>query len=244
MAAAEILKTFLLNFLLSEKCYDVFFLEMNLLDVPCLKVLLSKILGLGIIAGSVMVKLPQIFKILRAKNAVGLSFKSVLLEMLSITGSMTYSIRNHFPFSSWGEAVFLMFQTLTIGFLIQHYSGRMQRGVVLLLVYFLLVGLLLSPITPLVGVAFLQALNTPAIMFSRVIQIVTNYRNGHTGQLSALTVFLLFAGSLARIFTSVQETGDQLMVLTYVVASTFNGIIAAQLLYYWSVPTEMGKKTE
>lgn len=38
----------------------------------------------------------------------------------------------------------------------------------------------------------------------QLIQAVTNYRNGHTGQLSAISVFLLFAGSLARIFTSLQ----------------------------------------
>ncbi|XP_051900754.1 mannose-P-dolichol utilization defect 1b [Pristis pectinata] len=244
MAAAELLKTLLLNFLLTERCYDEFFLELNVLHVPCLKILLSKVLGLGIIAGSVMVKLPQIFKILRAKSTAGLSFKSVLLEMLSITGTMTYSIRNHFPFSSWGEALFLMLQTLTIGFLIQYYAGRTHQGVLLLLVYSLLVGLLLLSVTPLVVVAFLQTLNMPAVIVSRLIQIVTNYRNGHTGQLSAVTVLLLFAGSVARIFTSIQETGDQLMVLTYVVSSLFNGVIATQLLLYWSVPLDKVTKAD
>ena len=47
------------------------------------------------------------------------------------------------------------------------------------------------------------------IVVGKLIQAVTNYKNGHTGQLSAITVFLLTAGSLARIFTSIQETGDQ-----------------------------------
>ncbi|XP_072349256.1 mannose-P-dolichol utilization defect 1 protein-like, partial [Scyliorhinus torazame] len=191
VAAMAVLKPFLLHFLLTEKCYDSFFLELNLLDVPCLKILLSKVLGLSIIAG--------------------------------------------ISDGSWGEALFLMLQTLSIGFLVQCYAGRTQKGVILLLVYFALLSLLLSPLTPLMGVTFLQALNMPAVIVSRLIQILTNYRNGHTGQLSAITVFLLFAGSLARIFTSVQETGDQLMILTYVVASSFNGVIASQLLYYWRV---------
>ncbi len=44
------------------------------------------------------VKLPQIIKLMRAKTAEGLSFKSVLLEMLAITGTMAYSIANRFPF--------------------------------------------------------------------------------------------------------------------------------------------------
>lgn len=42
------------------------------------------------------------------------------------------------------------------------------------------------------------------ILCSQLIQAATNYGNKHTGQLSAVSVFLLFAGSLARIFTSLQ----------------------------------------
>ncbi|XP_062903634.1 mannose-P-dolichol utilization defect 1b isoform X2 [Mobula hypostoma] len=207
MAVAELLKTFLINFLLTERCYDELLLELNFLHVPCLKILLSKLLGLGIIAGSVMVKLPQIFKILRAKSTAGLSFKSVLLEVLAITGTMMYSIRNHFPFSSWGEALFLMLQTLTIGFLIQYYTGRTYQGTIFLFIYSLLLGLLLSSVIPLVAVAFLQALNMPAVIVSR-------------------------------------ETGDSLLVLTYVVSSSFNGVIAAQLVYYWGIHPEKVKKAE
>ncbi|MGH0192624.1 UNVERIFIED_CONTAM: hypothetical protein FKN15_008105 [Acipenser sinensis] len=90
----------------------------------------------------------------------------------------------------------------------------------------------------------MQATNMPAVVISRLIQAGTNFRNGHTGQLSAITVFLLFAGSLARIFTSVQETGDPLMALTYVVSSCCNGIIAAQLLYYWNARPADEKKRQ
>ncbi|XP_064409004.1 mannose-P-dolichol utilization defect 1b isoform X2 [Latimeria chalumnae] len=213
-------------------------------SVPCLKILISKILGIGIIIGSVMVKLPQIIKILRAKSAEGLSFDSILLELLAITGTMAYSISNQFPFSAWGEALFLMFQTVAIGYLIQHYGGNTLKGLGFLLVYFTLLFLLLSPLTPVAVITLLQASNLPAIIISRLIQATANYQNGHTGQLSAVTIFLLFAGSLARIFTSVQETGDPLMALTYVVSSSCNGIIAAQLLYYWNTAPDKAKKSE
>lgn len=43
-------------------------------------------------------KLPQILKLTGAKSAEGLSFQSVLLELLAITGTMAYSIANKFPF--------------------------------------------------------------------------------------------------------------------------------------------------
>nr|XP_060638859.1 mannose-P-dolichol utilization defect 1 protein-like [Anolis sagrei ordinatus] len=76
----------------------------------------------------------------------------------------------------------------------------------------------------------------------QLLQAATNYRNGHTGQLSAITASLLFAGSLARIFTSIQETGDLLMALTFGVSSFCNGVIMGQLLYYWNVPVDKHKK--
>ncbi|CAI5677398.1 unnamed protein product [Oreochromis niloticus] len=227
-------KGLLLTYFMPESCYDEFFLKFNFLDVPCLKIVLSKGLGIGIILGSVMVKLPQILKLLGAKSAEGLSFKSVLLELLAITGTMAYSVAKNFPFSSWGEALFLMLQTVTIGFLIQHYGKRTSTGLLFMVIYFSLLVLLLSPVTPMSVVTSMQAFNMPAIIIGRLIQASTNYSNGHTGQLSAVSVFMLFAGSLARIFTSVQETGDSLMALTYVISSTCNGIIALQVLYYWN----------
>jgi len=62
-----------------------------------------------------------------------------------------------------------------------------------------------------------------------MMQAVDNYRNGHTGQLSAITIFLVFIGSMARIFTSIQETGDPIVILNYVVSTVANGVIAAQV---------------
>ncbi|XP_071756605.1 mannose-P-dolichol utilization defect 1b [Centroberyx gerrardi] len=236
------LKGVLLAYFMPESCYDEFFLNFNFLDVPCLKIVLSKGLGIGIILGSVMVKLPQILKLMGAKNAEGLSFNSVLLELFAITGTMAYSIANNFPFSAWGEALFLMLQTVTIGFLIQHYGGRTGRGLLLMFMYFGLLAVMLSPVTPMSVVTTMQASNMPAIIIGRLIQAATNFHNGHTGQLSAVSVFLLFAGSLARIFTSVQETGDSLMALTYVISSSCNGIIALQVLYYWNSSPEQQKK--
>uniref|UniRef100_A0ABI0P3M7 Mannose-P-dolichol utilization defect 1 n=1 Tax=Bos taurus TaxID=9913 RepID=A0ABI0P3M7_BOVIN len=129
--AAEVdgpLKRVLVPLLLPEKCYDQIFVQWDLLHVPCLKILLSKGLGLGIVAGSLLVKLPQVFKILGAKSAEGLSLQSVMLELVALTGTMVYSITNNFPFSSWGEALFLMLQTITIAFLVLHYRGQTVKA--------------------------------------------------------------------------------------------------------------------
>lgn len=174
------------------------------------------------------------FKILGAKSAEGLSLQSGMLELMALTGTMVYSIINNFPFSSWGEALFLVLQTVTICFLVLHYRGQTVKGVAFLACYALVLLLLLSPLTPLTVVTLLQASSVPAVVVGKLVQAATNYQNGHTGQLSAITVFLLFGGSLARIFTSIQETGDPLMAGTFVVSSLCNGLITAQLLFYWN----------
>ncbi|XP_025218767.1 mannose-P-dolichol utilization defect 1 protein isoform X1 [Theropithecus gelada] len=162
------LKRLLVPILLPEKCYDQLFVQWDLLHVPCLKILLSKGLGLGIVAGSLLVKLPQVFKILGAKSAEGLSLQSVMLELVALTGTMVYSITNNFPFSSWGEALFLMLQTITICFLVMHYRGQTVKGVAFLACYGLVLLVLLSPLTPLTVVTLLQASNVPAVVVGRV----------------------------------------------------------------------------
>ena len=68
----------------------------------------------------------------------------------------------------------------------------------------------------------------------QMIQALTNYRNQSTGQLSVVTVFMLFLGSAARIFTSIQETGDQMVIATYCVTAAANGLIVFQMLWYWN----------
>ncbi|XP_002718843.2 mannose-P-dolichol utilization defect 1 protein isoform X2 [Oryctolagus cuniculus] len=242
--AEGLLKRLLVPILLPEKCYDRLFLQWDLLHVPCLKILLSKGLGLGIVAGSLLVKLPQVLKLLGAKSAEGLSLQSVVLDLVALTGTVVYSITNSFPFSSWGEALFLMLQTLTICFLVMHYRGHTAKGTAFLAGYALILLVLLSPLTPTAVVTLLQASNVPAVVVGKLLQAATNYRNGHTGQLSAVTVFLLFGGSLTRIFTSIQETGDYLMAGVFVVSSLCNGLIAAQVLFYWNAQAPQEQKKE
>lgn len=67
-----------------------------------------------------------------------------------------------------------------------------------------------------------------------MIQATANYRQGSTGQLSAATTFMLTGGAAARIFTSIQETGDPMMILTFSVSTFVNFIISAQVVYYWN----------
>jgi mannose-P-dolichol utilization defect protein 1 len=57
-------------------------------------------------------------------------------------------------------------------------------------------------------------------------------------------VFLQLGGTLARIFTSIQETGDQLVILSFVVAAALNGVIFLQMLIYWSSDVKKATKAK
>ncbi|XP_014362697.2 mannose-P-dolichol utilization defect 1 protein homolog [Papilio machaon] len=239
---ADFVKGLLLS-ILSQKCYDEYFLNYNFLDVPCFKSTLSKGLGIGIIAGSILVKVPQILKILGSKSAEGINIYGVYLELFAITANFSYSYVMNFPFSAWGEGTFLAIQTAIIAALVLHYGGNSLKAATFLAVYVGLVSTLVSGYTPKDVLWSMQAINVPIIVIAKAIQIITNYKNGSTGQLSAVTCALLFGGSIARIFTSIQETGDSIIILTYCVSTATNAALVLQLFWYWNVkPTSTKNK--
>lgn len=51
-------------------------------------------------------------------------------------------------------------------------------------------------------------------------------------------VFNFLAGSLSRIFTTLQEVDDNLILYGYVAGFTLNAVLAAQMVYYWNAPSK------
>jgi mannose-P-dolichol utilization defect protein 1 len=45
---------------------------------------------------------------------------------------------------------------------------------------------------------------------------------------------MLCFGALARVFTTIQDTGDSIRLFTYLCTSILNGVIAGQVLWYWN----------
>ncbi|CAL8127303.1 unnamed protein product [Orchesella dallaii] len=229
----------LLNPLMAEGCFDKF-LNLDFGDEKCVKYTLSKGLGVAIIAGSLLVKVPQIVKILRAKSATGITLLSVVMELFAITSTMSYSYVSGFPFSAWGEACFLGVQTAIVAVLVLLFNyGSGLLGLSFLVAYGASVYALVSGLTPLDTLWSMQAANVPIIITSKLLQAYTNFKNKSTGQLSAITIMMLLFGSAARIFTSIQETGDQIIIINYAAATFVNALIASQIVYYWN---SAGKK--
>ncbi|EDV32195.1 uncharacterized protein Dana_GF15707 [Drosophila ananassae] len=228
-------------FLMSEKCYDNYFLEHNFLDIPCFKALLSKGLGLAIIAGSVLVKVPQVLKILNSKSGEGINIMGVVLDLLAISFHLSYNFMHGYPFSAWGDNTFLAIQTVAIAVLVIYFNGRKLQAGAFLIGYLVLMFVLNSGLTSMKVLFTIQSCNIPILLVGKLSQAYTNYQAGSTGQLSAATVIMMFAGSVARIFTSIQETGDTMIIVTFIASTFANGVILSQLIYYWNKPAGVVK---
>ena len=113
--------------LMTPVCFETLIVKLDFSNVACIKSAVSKTLGLGIVVGSSLVKLPQVLKIAGAGSAEGISFTSVLLELVAITFSGAYGFSNKFPFNAYGESVFLAIQTGLIALLVLSYTrGKLQ----------------------------------------------------------------------------------------------------------------------
>lgn len=71
--------------IIGETCYKNLLLDINLESTECLKLAISKGLGIGIIAASTIVKVPQIIKLLKSRSAEGISFSPRDIQLSHIT---------------------------------------------------------------------------------------------------------------------------------------------------------------
>lgn len=73
----------------------------------------------------------------------------------------------------------------------------------------------------------------PMTCVARIPQVLENYQHKHTGQLALITLLLNVAGSLARLFTTIQETGDLYNLIGIAVSAVLNILLVMQIFMYW-----------
>ncbi|RYO74441.1 hypothetical protein DL766_000646 [Monosporascus sp. MC13-8B] len=233
--------------IIGDACYKTLILDLDPTDTECLKFGISKGLGIGIIAASSIVKVPQIVKLVRSKSASGISFLSYLLETSSYLISLAYNFRNGFPFSTYGETALIMGQNVIITILVLNYSGRASMAALFVAALATSVAALFSSaVVDMQTLSYLQAGAGVLGVASKVPQIAAIFQEDGTGQLSAFTVFNYLAGSLSRIFTTLQEVDDKLILYGFIAGFALNCVLAAQMVYYWNAPSAKarGKRKE
>lgn len=189
-------------------------------------------MGFGVMIAAFPAKVPQVVKIYKNKSGQGINVPSVTLELVAYVVYMSYSFSKKYPFHQWGEVLFLTIETLAIAILCLYYEGATELAVAYAVSYSVFC-VLMMVVVPDNILWTLQSVNILIFTAAKCLQIYTNYENGNTGQLSEITLGLLFMGSLARIFTSIQETGDFIIILANTIACAANALLVVQMWYYW-----------
>jgi len=221
--------------IVGKKCYTSLVENLDISDVECIKYSISKGLGIGIVAGGSIMKVPQLLLILNARSARGLSLPAYVLETLSYAITLAYAFRNEFPFSTYGENLFLTIQNTLITLLIISYTpGKKGKSGPLAIAIFGS-ALTASTLSVLPGstLSLLQVSTLPLSLFSKLPQIQQNHHSKSTGQLSAFAVISQIAGCLARLFTTATEVGDTIVAAGFALALALNLVLGAQLWLYW-----------
>ncbi|WVO14788.1 hypothetical protein L204_102426 [Cryptococcus depauperatus] len=242
---------------IGEQCYKTLVYDLNITNQDCLKYALSKTIGLAIVVGSSIVKIPQIITIVSTGSARGLSLSSYALETTAYGINLAYNSRNKFPFSTYGENFFMGIQNVIITLLIlklgpssNTFGGGMSGigskqlavnqntnnkkvAIGAALIATACVFLWSDLLCPMTILALLQAATLPLSLIAKAPQIMSNHRNRSTGNLSPFAVFNGLLGCLARVFTNKQEVGDTLIFWGFVSASILNTVLAIQIIIYW-----------
>lgn len=193
------------------------------------------------------------YLVTRARSARGLNLTAYALETIGYAINLAYSARNGFPFSTYGENLFLTIQNVAITYLIIQYptpsltSTSAARKPHAHLPSFAIatllagLGLLLAPARIL---ALLQLATLPIALFSKLPQIAQNQRTRSTGQLSSVAVGAQTLGCLARLFTTATEVDDVLVAGGFALALILNLVLAIQMVAFWGQGASVGAEKE
>ncbi|CAN0926299.1 Mannose-P-dolichol utilization defect 1 protein homolog 2 [Linum grandiflorum] len=217
----------------------------NFPEKDCLLPLISKLLGYAIVAASTTVKLPQILKIVKNRSVRGLSVVAFELEVIGYTIALAYCLHKGLPFSAYGEYVFLLIQAIILVAVIYYFSQPVgtKTWIKALLYSAIAPTILGGQIAPMLFEA-LYASQHAIFLCARIPQIWANFSSKSTGELSFLTFFMNFGGSMVRVFTSLQEKAPMSVVLGSALGVVMNGTILSQILMYQKPQPKRGKKQE
>jgi mannose-P-dolichol utilization defect 1 len=120
-AAASSDSTELLFGVITPKCYDAFVQHHDFGNTECIKFVISKLLSYAIISGAFILKLPQILKIVAAKDVTGLTPSSFYMEVVLCASSSAYNLLRGYPLSTWGETLVILAQNIILVMLLWAY---------------------------------------------------------------------------------------------------------------------------
>lgn len=220
-------------FIFQKDCFDTL-LSDYWMSKKCFLFTLSKGISMGILVFSTIVKVPQILKIVEAKSVAGLSLTAFFSELIALTVTVGYNYHHKHPFSTYGENLFVLLQALVIFLMFPKYSKKLNPAEYYgyIAAWLALVVCFALDVVPEYIYQSLAVINIGITISARLPQVIANFKNGSTGQLSITTSTLNFLGVTARIFTTLQEVSDPLVLFATLNATLWNGLLFLQCMIY------------
>lgn len=205
-----------------------------------MKIYISKLLGMAILAGSFALKLPQIYNIVSTGNVEGLAPMSFYSEVPLFAASAIYNYRQGNEITTYGESVIILVQNIILVLMLWQYTKPSPSIGTMIGVSTCLSGAIAAMfIVPQEYLFVLPLLNLPLTLASRVPQIITNFKLKSTGQLSLITLTLNFGGSLARVFTTITQVGWDMNLLSgFALGLATSGALLFQVIFYSFIAPE------
>eukprot|EP00117_Sycon_ciliatum_P035874 scpid98945/ scgid27106/ Mannose-P-dolichol utilization defect 1 protein homolog len=193
----------------------------------------SKLLGIVTIVMCSVMKLPQLWLIFRSKKARGISLSSLSLELFCYTVGSLYGFRSGYPLTTYGESVLLLVQNAGLHALVIYYEGMMSQLIAFVaLSYVVCVTVTVSGILPLTALQLIFSFLLPIVIMSKVQQIRSLMSAGTAGQVSLSTWCIALTGCIFRIFTTLVETQDKMVLANFCVGTVLNGVVVAMIILY------------
>lgn len=207
-----------------------------MLSQPELISLVSTCLSYAIVCGSLILKLPQIIKVVRNQSAYGISNTMLILELLSYTIAASYNFSLGYRLETYAENIIILVQNLVLINLVAHFQRQYHplKGGLGVVLYLLWVGSVIYGVLPLSVTMFLMSfVQIPLGAFSRLPQIYSIYCAKTTGQLTVITFILAGGGCAARVLTTFTGSKDPTLLAGFLLNTFLNGVIVLQFLCYW-----------
>lgn len=223
--------------------------EVPFISVPCFSQLMTKALGVAIILGSMLNKIPIMLNMMNSQSAAGISRNSLYGEAMVYSNCAMYGLLSGHPFTAYGENASLLVQNavlivMTWNFLSKTSSPvQSQEKMLVTLSFVLYFGGVLN-FLPEDYRYLLMSTTWPVMLYARGSQVYETFSVGHTGNLSIVTTSMNLVGSLIRILTTIKETGDMVVLSGYLLSGSLSLMMFIQYWMYLAKTTQMAKKTE
>ena len=198
--------------------------------------LIARSLGYVVGVGSLLLYTPIGLRVYRQRDASGLTLSTWWLKLISYSCSDVYSFRNNYPVSTYIETLIITVEASIVLGLVAYYQRRLDPAFACIAFFYVAACAWALTAAPPEAIAFGQAsatlLNTGALL----PQLLQNYQRRSPGGFSPITAGLACAGCAIRLFTTIELTGsDPLLLAGFAAGLALNAILLAQIVYYGSV---------